>query len=109
MAAGTLEICAEILRFSRHMLALAQAGNWEELVAQEAERQQVVSRLKKRLETADHLQAPGEKARFDALIQEILKLDEETSTLTERRMVDIKESLASVGVSRQLNSTYLRP
>lgn len=108
MAAETLEIYAEILELSRRMLASAKSGQWDELVAQETKRQEVVGKLKKQLENVARPPI-GSQAKTNALIQEILKLDEETRTLTEHCMADIKGSLAAVGVSKQLNNTYLRP
>jgi hypothetical protein len=108
MAAETLETYAEILELSRRMLSSAKAGNWDALIGYEAERQQAVAKLKRQQDNYARPLAQGEQAKVDALIQEILKLDEETTTLTQQCMADIKGSVAAIGVSKQLNNAYRR-
>lgn len=109
MEAETLAIYAAILDVSRAMLAAAKSASWDELVAQEAAQQQLVGKLKTHLDTAPPRLTRDEPAKINALIQQILKLDEETRALVEHCAADLKESLAAIGVTKQLKNTYLRP
>lgn len=109
VASEPLQSYAEILGISRHMLSSAEAGQWDDLAIQEAARLEIVDRLKKRNALASSVPGAEEQAKINALIREILALDEQTRALAERRLGDIRESLAAAGVSRQLNNTYLRP
>lgn len=108
MPGSASEFCAGILKFSRLMLASAQAGSWDDLIAQDAERQKIIDGLKRHMEAAGTPLSPGERAKAAPMIQEILELDEETATLAAHRMADIKESLSSLGVTKQLRNAYLR-
>lgn len=108
MPSNAPEFCAEILKFSRLMLSSAQTENWDALVETDAQRQKLIDALKSHMAVTGVPLSAAQRAQTSPLIQEILKLDEETAALAQRRMADIKDSLSSLGVTKQLNNTYLR-
>lgn len=108
MAAKALDIYAQILQHSSQMLLLAKEGNWDQLVELGAAREKIVAELKQSERAGLHLSS-NEQAEVNALIQETLALDAETAALTEHCMKDIREAMAALGVSKQLNKAYLQP
>jgi flagellar protein FliT len=104
-----LALYGDILSRSREMLALAQSQEWDALVDNELLRRDIVARLRQTLEAhPDLLQGP-EKARSEALIREILDLDNQTRTMAQQWMEEIEHRLSSVTTTRRLKNTYLGP
>ena len=93
---------------SANMLALAEAGEWDALVALEHERQDKLGRLRE--QALDKMLLPAtEPERGEAihLIQEILRLDECTRNLAERWMSQLSRDLGELQRARKVGQAYL--
>lgn len=108
-SAQLLALYKQILAISQQMFALAQAGEWDELVDHELARRKIVGELRVALESGPNPLSDTERAQSETQIREILALDAETRTLAEGWMRELDTRLQSVNTSRRLQNTYLAP
>lgn len=91
------------LSLTRRMLELARNGDWEALVALEAERGKVIDQLRLHdpRPTGD-----GSSGRKRQLIRELLQLDEQIQALTQDWMHELRSVLGSLSTEQRLSRTY---
>lgn len=97
-----------LLSDSANMLAMAEAGDWDALIAMEHERRGKIGRLRE-LAIDEALLPAAEPDRGEAihLIQEILRLDEQTRRLAERWMSQLSQDLGELQRARKVGQAYL--
>jgi hypothetical protein len=93
----------QIREVTQHMLAAAQAGDWEALVNLEVGRKAAIAAV---TEQAIDFQSAGLGAEKDACINFILDTDDRIRALTEAWMGEMRETLAAVQSQRRLERTY---
>lgn len=111
MENGNLTLClyTQILAASKRMLDLARAQEWDALVDQELDRREIVAKLRTTLEQKPTPHEVAEHTQSEALIREILAIDEETRNLAQSWMAELDQQLNSLGTSKRLRNTYLNP
>lgn len=99
----TISVYAHLLELTQKMLTLAKQSAWDDLAPIEAQRAQLVARLKLMDDKADNRDTKLQKA---ALIQQILSLDEETRKLCSEWMVELRSILDSFDAKKKINKAY---
>jgi hypothetical protein len=92
------------LELSRAMLEAARKSDWDQLVALERERAQVVDDI--RVADPDPGRDPVTRARKRELIQAVLQCDEQIQLLTQDWMHELREVLGSISTEQRLTQTY---
>lgn len=98
-----LERYGAMLQLSQQMLECASKGDWDSLV----ELEQARSRVEEELRKNDNAPWPRkEGARKAEVIQSILTIDSEVSTLTKSWMDELRKVLGNIGVGKKMNKAY---
>lgn len=101
--ADLLAAYERVVAASEHMLAAAEQSHWDELIALEIDRREMIGQLAAQ---------PGptltdeEQTRKRALITRTLELDERVRTLTRAWMDETQVILTSLQAQRKLNKAY---
>jgi hypothetical protein len=93
-----------VLELSRAMLEAARKSDWDQLVALERERAQVVEDI--RIGDPEPGRDPGTRERKRELIQAVMQCDEQIALLTQDWMHELREVLGSISAEQRLSRTY---
>jgi flagellar protein FliT len=106
MAYSCIELFARyeaVGQLSQQILAAAKRGEWDQLIELEQARAPILDEI----EQVDTIAWPVEHVlKKEELIRAILAADEECKPLIESRMVQIRETLGSLGVEKKLRKAY---
>lgn len=102
-----LALLREAMALSQRMLELAQNGEWEALVTNEAERSDLIAKLRA-FEAHGSIVPASSPAREEALqmMSEILKADEQTGRLVTTWMGQISRDLGELDLARKVGAAY---
>jgi hypothetical protein len=92
------------LGLSRAMLEAARKSDWDQLVALERERSQVIEDIRMRDPEPGRDNAQRERKR--ELIQAVMQCDEQIALLTQDWMHELREVLGSISAEQRLSRTY---
>jgi flagellar protein FliT len=93
-----------VVTLTEQMLAAANAGDWEKVVACETSRAGHVEILRK-CEPPTALSHAGRESKLK-MIRQLLEDEQEIRTITQLRMTDLSGMMTSVGVERRLSQAY---
>jgi flagellar protein FliT len=100
----TLLLYRDAWEVSRRMLEHARKGDWDALIAAEAQRASLLEQVRN-LEAREP-PAPTHAQIEAELVRDILSMDEEIVSLSRGRMDEIKSTLESNGVKKKIQRTY---
>jgi hypothetical protein len=93
-----------VLELSRAMLEAARKSDWDQLVALERERAQLVDDI--RVGDPEPGRDPSTRERKRELIQAVMQCDEQIALLTQDWMHELREVLGSISAEQRLSRTY---
>jgi uncharacterized protein YicC (UPF0701 family) len=99
----TVSIYAHLLELTQKMLELAKQSAWDDLAPIEAQRAQLVARLKRLDDKADNKDISLQKA---VLIKQIISLDEETRKLCSEWMMELRSIIDSFDAKKKIKKAY---
>jgi flagellar protein FliT len=92
-----------VRQLSQQLLAAAKRGEWDQLIELEQARAPILEEIQQ----DDTIAWPLEHVlKKQEIIRAILAADGEIKTLIESRMVEVRETLGSLGVEKKLKKAY---